>query len=79
MDKLASSHGLVVKQRTHDWKIVGSNPHGEDQFSGTIHLDQKPGAKRDYGMFQPGIVACDVILLMEGWTLRTVGLKYPVS
>ncbi len=40
----------------------------------TIHLDQKPGAKRDNGMFQPGIVACAVIPLMGGLTLRMVGL-----
>ena len=24
--KLASSHGLVVRQRTHDRKVLGSNP-----------------------------------------------------
>jgi hypothetical protein len=32
--------------------VVGSNPRWEDHFSGTIYLDQNPGAKINNGMFQ---------------------------
>ena len=31
---------------------MGFNSHWGDHFLGTIHLDQKPGAKRDDEMFQ---------------------------
>ncbi len=29
-----------LRQKTHDRKVLGSNPHSGDHFSGTIHLDQ---------------------------------------
>jgi hypothetical protein len=29
-----------------------------DHFAGTVHLNQKPGAKRDNGMFQPTWHCC---------------------
>jgi hypothetical protein len=34
-----------------------SNPASVDYFSSTLHSDQKLGAKRDKGMFQPGLPA----------------------
>ncbi len=35
-----SSRGLVVRQKTHDQEVLGSNPRWGDHFSCTIHLDQ---------------------------------------
>jgi hypothetical protein len=41
-------------------------PHCTDHFSGAIHLDQKPGAKRDIGMFQPTWQYCMCCNLANG-------------
>ncbi len=41
----ARRHGLVVRQKTYAWEVVGSNPRCGDHFSCTIHLDQYHGSK----------------------------------
>ncbi len=52
-------------------KVVGSNPHCEDHFSCTIHLDQIMEAKIDWKLTN---VAYALILQKGGWTFRMVGL-----
>ena len=32
---------LWLRQKTHDWEVLGSNPHYGDHFSCTIHLEQR--------------------------------------
>ncbi len=32
---------LWLRQKTHDWEVLGSNPHYGDHFSGTIYLEQR--------------------------------------
>ncbi len=60
--KLACSRRISVvywlRQRTHEWEVVDSKPYWADHLSGTIHLDQKAGAKRDNGMFQTTLHCC---------------------
>jgi hypothetical protein len=37
-----------LKQKTHDREVLGANPHYGDNFSGTIHLELKSGAKIEW-------------------------------
>jgi hypothetical protein len=37
---IEETRGLVVRQKTHDREVLGSNPRWGDHFSCTIHLDQ---------------------------------------
>jgi hypothetical protein len=55
---IEETRGLVVRQKTHDREVLGSNPPtGGDHFSCTT-----------------GTVTCAVILQMGGWTLWMVDI-----
>jgi len=37
---IEETHGLVVRQKTHNREVLGSTSHRGDYFSCTIHVDQ---------------------------------------
>jgi hypothetical protein len=48
---------VVVKAEDSEWPWAQTS-HSRDQFSFTIHLDEKQGAKGDKELFQPTLHCC---------------------
>ena len=48
-----------LSQKTHYWKVVGSNPHCGEHFSCTIHLDQSMEAKIEWKLTWHCCICCN--------------------
>ena len=61
------TRGLVVRQKTHDREVLGSNPRWGDHFSCTIHLDQIMETKKKFSNQDEeiGHVTLNYIILFE--------------
>ncbi len=71
-----SSRGLAVKAEDKRLRGCGFKPpHSGDHSSCSIHMDQEPEQKVLMESSNlPGIVACALVLLMKGCSLRNAGV-----
>jgi len=65
--------GEWLRQKTHNWEVVGSNLHYGDYFSCTIHLNQSMEAKIEWKLTWHCCICCNPakgrVAFEDGWLI----------